>query len=73
VTDEVRERHGVVASSGGYVDVREGTSHVTVSLWNGNSVSSAMSTGLTPAEARYLASRLRRLARLIDEKQGVSE
>jgi len=62
--DNVRERHGV-AKEKGHVSLREDYGSILLTAADGIVMAS---NTITPEEARYLASKLRRLAKRIEEK-----
>lgn len=64
--DPVLERHGVTSSEG-FCTVREKCQNVCLYVHDGVS---GKSVDLTPSEARYIASKLRRLARRVEEKNA---
>jgi hypothetical protein len=67
---DFRERHGIVKNNGAYdqaVTTDEGTDCVKLIANDGLG---SRAVFLTPNEARHIATKLRRLARRIDEKLG---
>lgn len=64
--DGIRERHGVTATrQTGFVNVREAHDNIFVAV---NDSNGSRECAVSPAEARYLASRLRRVARRLEER-----
>lgn len=65
--DAVMERHGVTHVGDTWCAVRETYESVYISVYDGTAV---RGVNLTPSEARYIASKLRRLARRVEEKNS---
>lgn len=68
VDDGVRERHGCQSPTG-YCDIREDGSHVVVKAAVYSTFWSATEASLTPARARYIARKLYRLARRVEQRE----
>lgn len=66
--DDVREEHGVVLVKG-YCRVQEQFRMVRVTTWGGDPIVKPQYVDMQPSEARYLAAKLRRLARRAEERQ----
>lgn len=64
--EEIRERHGVTTGPEALINVNEDEAHVTVVVREGgyNKV-----VYLSPDEARYIASKLRRVAWRVEARQ----
>ena len=67
MADEIRERHGMQTTADNRTDLTEQHSHIRITV-----VQPAVSASnqLTPAEARYLARKLYRLARRVEERSN---
>ena len=62
----VKEKHGVIVNDGAAAAIiNEKTGHITLVISKSNG--SSLSMNITPEEARYLASKLRRVAKRVEE------
>jgi hypothetical protein len=65
--DDIKERHGV-QHFGDSAILTEQQSCIHVKLYKGSTPTSSTAIYITPNEARYLASKLRRLAKRVEAR-----